>query len=97
MKKLRTGKLCGHRELEQQKHKMIGKFTWVFNSPMATASLFAGYYFSNIFNMPEPGQEVYEMSGLIKKITLADIQARLKEHLNPKYHAISVIKPLGSK
>jgi len=94
MKKLRTGKLCGQRELEQQKHKMIGKFTWVFNSPMATASLFAGYYFSKIFNMPEPGQEVYEMSGLINKITLADIQARLKEHLNPKYHAISMIKPL---
>ena len=72
---------------------MIGKFTWVFNSPMATASVFAGYYFSKIFNMPEPGQEVYEMSGLIKKVTLADLQKRLKEHLNPKYHAISVIKP----
>lgn len=89
-----TNKLCGKRELEQQKRKMIGKFTWVFNSPMAIASLFAGYYFSKILNMPEPGQEIYEMTGLIKKITLADIQARLKEHLNPKYHVISIVRPV---
>ena len=93
--KLAKGKICGRRELEQQKRKMIGKFTWVFNSPMAVASLFAGYYFSKILNMPEPGSEVYEMSGLIKKITSADIHNRLKEHLNPKYHAISIVRPLA--
>jgi len=95
--KLARNKICGQRELEQQKRKMIGKFTWVFNSPMAVASVFAGYYFSKILNMPEPGQEIYEMAGLIKKITLDDVEKRLKEHLNPKYHAISVIKPLESK
>ncbi|MBI5778928.1 MAG: insulinase family protein [Planctomycetes bacterium] len=93
--KLARNKICSRRELEEQKRKMIGKFTWVFNSPMAVASLFAGYYFSRIFKNPEPGQEVYEMSGLIKKITTSDIQKRLKEHLNPKHHAISVVKPLG--
>lgn len=95
--KMAKNKLCGKRELEQQKRKMIGKFTWVFNSPMAIASLFAGYYFSKIFKTPEPGQEIYEMSGLIKKITLEEVEKRLKEHLNAKYHAISVIKPLDGK
>jgi len=97
LKKLGSGKLCGQRDLEQQKRKMIGKFTWVFNSPMAIASLFAGYYFSKILKTPEPGQEIYEMSGLIKKITLDDVEKRLKEHLNAKHHAISVIKPLNRK
>ncbi|HLD36661.1 MAG TPA: pitrilysin family protein [Planctomycetota bacterium] len=95
--KLAKNKICGQRELEQQKRKMIGKFTWVFNSPMAIASLFAGYYFSKILNMPKPGQEIYEIAGLIKKITLSEIHKRIREQLNPKYHAISVIKPLSNK
>ncbi|MEW6026224.1 MAG: pitrilysin family protein [Planctomycetota bacterium] len=90
-----VGKLCGNRELRQEQSKLMGKFIWAFNSPMAIASLFAGYYFNKVLSQ-NPGEEVYEMSGLIKKITLADIQNRLKEHLNPKYHAISLVRPLGN-
>jgi len=47
--------------------------------------------------MPKPGQEIYEIAGLIKKITLSEIHKRIREQLNPKYHAISVIKPLSNK
>jgi predicted Zn-dependent peptidase len=93
--KLARTKICGRRELEQQKRKMIGKFTWVFNSPMAIASVFAGYYFTGIFNMPRPGQEIYEMARLIKKVTVGDLQKRFQEHLDPKYHSISIVRPLG--
>lgn len=93
LSELASDKICGRRELENQKRKMIGKFTWLFNSPMAIASVFAGYYFAGIFKKTNPGPEIYRMSKLIKKVTLSGLQERFRMHLAPKYHAISIIRP----
>jgi predicted Zn-dependent peptidase len=93
LKKLSQKKLFAKRDLERQKRKLIGKFVWTFNSPMAIASLFAGYYFNKIITIPD-GKQIFYTPKIISKITIKDIQERLEEHFNKKYYAFSIIKPL---
>ncbi|MDI6733655.1 MAG: pitrilysin family protein [Planctomycetota bacterium] len=80
------------KDMERQKRKMIGKFTWVFNSPMAIASMFAGYYFNDLLRIPD-GEEVFSAPEIIRKITLDDIEKRRCSHLDERYHSLSVIVP----
>lgn len=95
LKKILQKKPFKKRDLEQQKRKTTGKFIWTFNSPMSIASLFAGFYLNDILSIPD-GKEVFEVTDIIRKITLNDIEERLEESLNDKYHVLSFIKPLGS-
>ncbi|MFH1230258.1 MAG: pitrilysin family protein [Planctomycetota bacterium] len=93
LKKISQKKLFNKRALEQQKRKLAGKFVWVFNSPMAIASLFAGYYFNKIITVSDCRQ-VFNTPKVVSKIIMKDIQEQFEEHFNDKYHAFSIIKPL---
>lgn len=93
LKKVFQKKLFNKRALEQQKRKLIGKFAWVFNSPMAIASLFAGYYFNKIITVSDYKQ-VFNTPQIVSRIMMKDIEERFEEHFNDKYHAFSIIKPL---
>ncbi|MFH0888264.1 MAG: pitrilysin family protein [Planctomycetota bacterium] len=93
LKKVFQKKLFNKRALEQQKRKLIGKFAWVFNSPMAIASLFAGYYFNKIITVSDYKQ-VFNTPQIVSRIMMKDIEERFEKHFNDKYHAFSIIKPL---
>ena len=93
LKKVSRKKMFKKRALEQQKRKLAGKFAWIFNSPMAIASLFAGYYFNKIITVSDYRQ-VFDTPKIVSRITMKDIQKRFEEHFNDKYHAFSIIKPL---
>lgn len=93
LKKVSQKKLFNKRALEQQKRKLIGKFVWVFNSPMAIASLFAGYYFNKIITVSDC-EQVFNTPKIVSRIMMKDIEERFEEHFNDKYHAFSIIKPL---
>jgi predicted Zn-dependent peptidase len=93
LKKLSQQKLCKKQQMEFLKRKMLGKFIWTFNSPMAIAALFAGYYFNNIISFLD-GSQVYDTPNLIRKISADDIQERFSKILDERYQSISLINPL---
>jgi predicted Zn-dependent peptidase len=93
LRKLSKKKLFSKRVLEQQKRKLIGKFMWVFNSPMAISSLFAGYYFNKIIT-DSKSRQIFDTPKIVSKITMKDIHERFEEHFNDEYHAVSIVKPL---
>ncbi|MBI4712397.1 MAG: insulinase family protein [Planctomycetes bacterium] len=76
------------RDLDRLKKKFIGKYIWGFNSPEAIAFMFSTFYFYGI--------NILELPRMVKKVSLADINQRLEQHLDERYLAESVVNPLGT-
>lgn len=72
-------------DFNRHKRKLRGELLRSFNSLEFIANNYLAYKFRGI--------EFFDIVDLLQDITLKDLEKMLAEHLQEKYHAISVIKP----
>jgi len=73
------------RDLYRLKRKYLGRFIRLFDDPQHIGIVLSHYYFNNL--------EVFQTPHYLNKVLWRDVTARLREHLDPEYHAVSVVKP----
>lgn len=69
---------------ERARRKRIGSYLRMLNSPEAIANEFTRYRMS--------GGDLFELVGLYESLTLADIEARLREHVQADRLAVCVVR-----
>jgi predicted Zn-dependent peptidase len=67
------------------RRKAIGKFVRQFNSPESLAYALLSYHFR--------GSSLFDYYRELRRVTKAELAARLAEHLSPRQSAVSVILP----
>ena len=72
-------------EVERIRKRMIGDYIVVFDSLKSTGQNFISYHFRNM--------NLFDELRIIKEISIEDLEARLREHFNYDYHAVSMIYP----
>jgi predicted Zn-dependent peptidase len=70
---------------ERQKRRMAGEFASSFNSPEALSYALNATYFT--------GSDLFAYGRLLDGLTLEDVNARLRQHLDPARAGVSVVKP----
>lgn len=75
-------------DFNRHKRKLRGELLRSFNSLEFIANNYLAYKFRGI--------EFFDIIDVLQNITLEDLEKILTEHLQEKYHAISVIKPYSS-
>ncbi len=58
----------------------------MFSRVESVASLMMGSYFAGLENM-------YELLDWVRNLTLPELEQRLREDLDPRYSALSVVNP----
>ncbi len=74
-------------DFERQRRKMLGEFLRSFNSLEFIANNFLYYHFRD--------NNLFDFVSLLKEITAEDIQVRLRELFDEKYHSCSIINNNG--
>lgn len=72
-------------DFERVQHKAIGSFVAQFNSPEALAYLLNDSYFSDV--------GLFDYLDVLTSLTPADLERRLREHLDPAFAAVAVVLP----
>ncbi|MCB9895973.1 MAG: insulinase family protein [Planctomycetes bacterium] len=71
--------------LERKRRKYLGQFLRAFNEPEGTAYAYIGAL--------SQGSELFDVPGMIDKITVKQVNDRIKELLTPNNYAASVLLP----
>lgn len=74
-------------DFERSRRKKLGGFLRLMNSPESLANEFTKYAFRDI--------DLFESSQVYEELTLADIDARLKEHFNWEQMSVSIVRSSG--
>lgn len=75
--------------LERTRRKFMGLYTISYDNLSMIANRYVSYYIKGI--------DFFNYADILKDITLDEVNARLREHLNPAYHAVSYVLPLKEK
>ena len=68
------------------KKATYGRYIGMFSRVESVASLMMGSYFAGLENM-------YELLDWVRNLTLPELEQRLREDLDPRYSALSVVNP----
>lgn len=68
------------------KKSTYGRYIGMFSRVESVASLMMGAYFAGLENM-------YELLDYVRDLTLPELETRLREDLDPRYSALSVVNP----